>query len=57
VWHLPFVLPVQQRGLLLRARQRDAEFSVLVEAERRALQIAQQISDLSIAERTIGLVV
>jgi hypothetical protein len=49
---LPLVLPVRQRRLLLRAGQRDAEFPVLVEAERRAPEIAQQCGDLAILERT-----
>ena len=43
---------MQQRRLFLRAGQRDAEFPFLVEAERRAPEIAQHGGDVCILERT-----
>ena len=50
--HLPPILPVQQRRFLLRAREGDAKLLALVDAKRRALEIAQDIGDFRIFERS-----
>src|SRR5580693_4173883 len=48
--HLPFVVPVQQRRFLLRARERNPKLPALVDAERRALEVAEDSGDLLVAE-------
>src|SRR5271165_482568 len=50
--HLPLALPVQQGRLLLRACEGNAKLPALVDAQWRALEIAEDSSDLFIADRT-----
>jgi hypothetical protein len=50
MWHLPLVLPIQQRRLFLSSRQGDAKLLGFVNSEWRALEIAENIGDLLVAE-------
>ena len=49
--HLPLILPVEQRRLLLRASERNPKLPALVDAERSALEIAEEIGDCLVLER------
>src|SRR6185312_6304920 len=49
--HLPLALPVEQRCLFLSACEGDAKFFALIDAQRSALEIAQDIGDFLIANR------
>ncbi len=51
VRHVPAILPVEQRGLVLCARDGNAKFGVVTHAERRVGKIGKAIGDFFITDR------
>jgi len=50
VRHVPFFLPEQEGGFFLRARKRDPEFFILIDAKRCGGQIADLASDVVLVD-------
>src|ERR1700719_3220602 len=52
--HLPLVLPIQQRRFFLSTCQRDTKLFALIDTQRRLLEIAEDIRNSLVADRTPG---